>query len=371
MLPHWLKWASLVMIFGLGLSLVAGITQAIDPPQGKVLFYLNGHLYILDLGGPDLQQLPREFEVDFPKASWSPDGQEILFEDRYDGNSAIFLANVDDMEIKKLTPDSPGKSPLWSPNGEQILYLQSSAVDYSWRVFIMSRDGSNQSPIQGLLVSHYYISWSPDGQWLAISIDDKSGGTSQIYRLAIDTGELSQLTHLECSNYIPIWSPDGQYIAFSHNCPKDEDDAIYILSLADSDLVLLATLPETRLFGFRWSPDGRFVAYMGHNKDGNNSLFISRPDGSDLAQIGWDDRLNPIFVWDYTWSPTSDYIALSGSPGYLGCDIYVTDISCVSSATDCSDVVSTNVTEQFSIPGCPTYLEWAISTSSLSINISK
>lgn len=346
----WSKAANIAIVVGLafwvGVLPSADMILADDPPQGKLLFHMDGYLYTLNADGTDLQEFIRTgVEVSF--ARWSPDGQQIVFYGKPDGVKGIYVINADGTGMRNLTQNLGGAWPQWSPDGERILYLRLSDGNRVWQIFIMHRDGSNHMRIGDVVVTDPYISWSPDGQWITFSLDDTTGETSQIYRLALDGGEITRLTDATCLNSYPQWSPDEQYIAFE-SC-RDIDDDLYVMHSDGSNLMRLTTTPQASVSGLHWSPDSQYIAYMERNEEDDGWLLhVIRPDGSGLTQIGWDVSLYPIYAYDFAWSPTSNYIALSGFSIESGHGIYLIDTSCLSLPIDCGDVVATNLTEQYS-----------------------
>lgn len=84
--------------------------------------------------------------------AWSPDGQRIAFTSSRDGNNEIYVVNVDNSNLHRLT-DHPANdfAPTWSPDGEKIAFLSdrglgsvnvSLADSYpKLRMYIIDADG--------------------------------------------------------------------------------------------------------------------------------------------------------------------------------------------------------------------------------------
>lgn len=106
---------------------------------------------------------------------------------------------------------------------------------------------------------------SPDGTHVvyivneAVTGPDKSEFVNQIWMANIATKQSIQLTFGDKSSTNPKWSPDGKWIAFLSN-RKDNRNNLYRLSLAGGEAEPLTDL-KSSVNNFNWSPDGRHIAY--------------------------------------------------------------------------------------------------------------
>jgi Tol biopolymer transport system component len=77
---------------------------------------------------------------------WSPDGQQIVFESRRDGCSAIYVMSADGSDQRALTNNSDGDfEPTWSPDGQYIAFRR--IANNISNIFIMRADGSDDTQI--------------------------------------------------------------------------------------------------------------------------------------------------------------------------------------------------------------------------------
>jgi len=106
---------------------------------------------------------------------------------------------------------------------------------------------------------------SPDGSRVVYTVNDavmtpeKSEFVSQIWMANIATKQNIQLTFGEKTSSNPKWSPDGKWIAFVSN-RKDNKNNLYRLSVDGGEAEPLTDL-KSNVTNFDWSPDGRFIAY--------------------------------------------------------------------------------------------------------------
>jgi TolB protein len=85
----------------------------------------------------------------------SPDGRQVVFMSRRDGNWEIYSANSDGTGVQRLT-DNPAEDglPTWSPDGRAIAFT--SNRDGEWAVWAMTPDGNDLQQL-------FAMQGSPDG----------------------------------------------------------------------------------------------------------------------------------------------------------------------------------------------------------------
>ena len=106
---------------------------------------------------------------------------------------------------------------------------------------------------------------SPDGSRIVYTVNDavmtpdRSEFVSQIWMANIATKQNMQLTFGDKTSTNPKWSPDGKWLAFVSN-RKDNRNNLYRLSIDGGEAEPLTEF-KTNVANFEWSPDGRFIAY--------------------------------------------------------------------------------------------------------------
>jgi dipeptidyl aminopeptidase/acylaminoacyl peptidase len=106
---------------------------------------------------------------------------------------------------------------------------------------------------------------SPDGSRVvytvneAVTTADKSEFVTQVWMTNVATKQNTQLTFGEKSSTNPKWSPDGKWIAFLSN-RKDNRNNLFRLSIEGGEAEPLTEL-KSGVANFEWSPDGRSIAY--------------------------------------------------------------------------------------------------------------
>lgn len=127
-------------------------------PDGKRLVFRRGtDLFVADADGEEqnVQQLTNLPQFLNQMASFSPDGQQIVFMSTRDGYPSVFLMSADgetsDQPAVNLTPKGENdpasawvsRAPSWSKNGHQIYFMSMRPLTgTNVEVFAMNADGT-------------------------------------------------------------------------------------------------------------------------------------------------------------------------------------------------------------------------------------
>lgn len=136
--------------------------QASWSPDGEKLVYRSGRnnqagLWISNRDDSNPIQLAENGTDSFP--TWSPDGQTIVFSREVDGDIELGAINIDGSNLRRLThAKGPDTLPVFTPSGEIIFRSGRSG---SWGIWKMQADGSDQTEIiPNAPVSH--LDWAFD-----------------------------------------------------------------------------------------------------------------------------------------------------------------------------------------------------------------
>jgi Tol biopolymer transport system component len=191
-------------------ALVNGVLS----PNGKRLATISKQgLVSLNINDSDWVQLTNN-----PKDRilfWSPDSKRILYASYFYNSSShsssdtywIRNANGSEKPLQLASPEKTYTEPSWSPNGQQILYEKYDRSSDSVILWIANADGSDKPR---KLKPGWGAVWSPNGQKIAF-ICQLGDETRSICVVKADG---SVLVSLKQTTQMLAWSPNSQKIAF-------------------------------------------------------------------------------------------------------------------------------------------------------------
>jgi hypothetical protein len=240
--------------------------------------------------------------------------QPIVFASDRDGDSEIYVNNIGDKAITRLTDnDVFDGEPAWSPDGKKIAFV--SKRDGNYEIYTMNPDGSQVTRLTDNPANDYSPAWSPNSQVIAFMTE--RGGTPDLYTMRADGSKAAPLLASKGKDLAPAWSYTTPELAFASDQAKEGVFDLYIVDTQNK--VRRVTQNVGNVFAPNWSPNGRYIAFAADNGK-NIDIYIVKPDGTGLQQVT-DDKAR-----DYLpkWSPDSNYIMFVSERGGNP-DIYITD----------------------------------------------
>jgi dipeptidyl aminopeptidase/acylaminoacyl peptidase len=257
-------------------------------------------LYVMHTDGSEPQRLTRGGEFFLPR--WSPDGSRIAFR-RLDPNGAsvadVGVVSPNGAELTMLTSgenfnffDLPA---TWSPDGQRILFGSSIPDDGVWLFDIAPSGGQRERLLPDVLAFQREATLSPvdatrlayiEGDQVALSnalriIDADNPGAG----LDVSTGRAGRPLQ-------PRWSPDGTRIVFAGfelnadgtirglpgSPPPDAGPPhipnldLFLFELATGEVTQLTSTPGSD-YEPAWSPDGTQILFTSE-RDGDEDLWL-------------------------------------------------------------------------------------------------
>jgi cytoskeletal protein RodZ len=181
----------------------------------------------------------------------SPDGERIAFDSDRDGVRAVYIADADGRNVKRVSGDGFAAVPSWSPDGRMLAFVRAEpGRPRVWNLWTADLGTGEMHRLTSHKVGQPWGgSWFPDGERIAYSHEnrlvvlDLSDGRKRVYS-APRQGLLRT----------PAVSPDGRRVIF-----QIHRDGAWLLDLKDGSMRKVLSDPTAE--EFTWAPDGRRVAF--------------------------------------------------------------------------------------------------------------
>jgi eukaryotic-like serine/threonine-protein kinase len=237
-------------------------------------------IWVVDALGHNPQQITSDSSeaVDHLEPKWSPDGDNIVFQNVERTKFSIKTVNF---ATRKLTALTDGRfqdlNPVWSRSSKYIYFSSYRGGGLNiWRAQVSGSGEPVAVPQQVTMGSgqDVQLAMSPTGDRLAFAILRQN---ADLWRLPVSpqtgaaTGNPEEVVASTREDSRPAWSPDGTQVAF--NSDRSGEMNIYIHSLADRSDRQITKGPGGD-FQPNWSPDGQRLVF-----------FSSRSGNADIWQV--------------------------------------------------------------------------------------
>ena len=290
---------------------------------GRITYSVNGDVYVGDIGGGAPRKILTGGTKPYDDPRWSADGRISIT--RFTGDDQTSALDVDLTDasgaharvVGHVVPGEGKGYERWSPDGTRLAILDRSAITIIGRgapVTLSPPAGENWD-VSDVMT----FSWSPDATSLLAGLCRPENGlcskSTSIRTVLVPVAgsaprELAPADH-------PAWgagfSPDGSRIAFAISTADG-----FQLEVMDADgtnrrvvVPPVGTGTWTYDLTYRWSPDGRTIAFHHSVDDGSGAtsagkgLWVKDVDSDAPARTVSSD----IAVFDIrAWSPDGQWI---------------------------------------------------------------
>ena len=215
------------------------------------------HLYIADVDGANPRMMLESPEPIF-SPTWSPDGQHIAYV-TYQGDGrnkgmAIYIQEISTGQRKVVSAEQGmNAAPAWSPDGTRLALTLSK--DGNSEIYILNLQDSALTRLTNNPAIDTEPEWSPDGKSLVFT--SNRGGRPQIYRISSQGAKAQRLTFKGSYNARPRFSPNGEQLALLHNGGNGYQIAVLDLKSKQYKILTKTSLDESPCF----APNGSMILY--------------------------------------------------------------------------------------------------------------
>ncbi|MFI0416317.1 MAG: CARDB domain-containing protein [Candidatus Thiodiazotropha sp.] len=220
----------------------------------------NGQYYVryYDLASQQIVDLTDPTDSDLSTVQISPSGQQIAGFGVKDGQSGLWLVDMDSSVWTLLVTEDiwnfEQTSLRWSPDGSRLSYLR-TAPSLSVEIVHIS---SGTQQVVTTEAERSNPGWSPDGsELLFVSV---VSGTPQVWRYTVADG-LSDAITGDGQHLYPTWGPAGQRIAYY----ASDDNNIWSIVIrdldSDTETLVEGASQGTNSYPLQWTQSGTIGLY--------------------------------------------------------------------------------------------------------------
>jgi dipeptidyl aminopeptidase/acylaminoacyl peptidase len=281
-------------------STTGGKSGVVWSPDGRELAFVSqGSIWVVSAAGGNPRRLtnapagagdPRQATDRAPV--WSPKGRWILFQSGRRGTNSLMVVSQDGNATSFLTsPKEEAGDGKWSPDGEQIVYVERTKEYFSGKLKILHFDahaGQATGEPEDLYTapvdrgggwSIRGAEWSPDGKELVTVL--QNSGWDHIYLIPVKGGAPKQITDGAFEDDDPIFSPDGKSIAFISSRGLLESRNVWVMPAQGGDPHLLAKFEVPGIgTGPEWTPDSKRIFFHHQSPLETGDLLVADASGN-------------------------------------------------------------------------------------------
>ncbi|MBN8637732.1 MAG: PD40 domain-containing protein [Anaerolineae bacterium] len=238
-------------------------------------------------------------------AAWSPDGEKLAFFSWRGGARQLYLLTLTPPRVTRLLPDEvAGDHPVWSPDGTQLVY-ERDAGDAGTQLYLLDLsapriEGSNPRQLAAEVSVSNSPMWSPDGETILFMGFARQTADAEIFTVHPDGTHLVNLTNDPGWDVSPAWSPDGTEITFFSLRDRTNLELL-LMDQAGGNLRRITTSTSAAMNNIAWartlwSPDGRSVSRLVPTDSGAR-VEVWSAAGSGLWQSPYESRILKLDLW--------------------------------------------------------------------------
>ncbi|HVE65686.1 MAG TPA: protein kinase [Thermoanaerobaculia bacterium] len=180
-------------------------------------------------------------------------------------------------ELWKGSDRAVTAAPAVSPDGTEICFVLRH--EGQAHLYLMASDGTNTRRIAPMLDISDAPSWSPDGKWIAVVANEVKA--NPLFKVPVDGGPPVRLVEGVIAD--PVWSPDGRFILYS----ETKGSATTRLAAVTPDKKPVS-LPEIWVLTwgnrYRFLPGGRSLVVM-LGEMWHQNFWLLDPSTGGLRQL--------------------------------------------------------------------------------------
>src|SRR5439155_5750130 len=169
------------------------------------------------------------------EGSYSPDGKQIVFCSKRDGNLELYIMDADGKNVRKLTsaPNCYNGGPFFSPDGKRVIFRSDRKKPDHLQLYVIDVDGKNERALTDDLD---WVQWGPywfkDSKHIIYAGADHSNPMLRpnydLYWMNVETGKKVRITYFPGADVLPVFSPDGTKLMWTSTRNQARASQIYL-----------------------------------------------------------------------------------------------------------------------------------------------
>lgn len=210
-------------------------------------------LYEMDHDGKNIRRISK-FLLNDSYFSSRNNGTEFVVSSSKDGNSEIYIINLNGEELARLTDNNFYDSdPYFSPDGNQVVFRSKrTGIDELW---LMNSDGTSQMQLThypekdtSIALNGYHAGppeWEPTTNM--ISFASKQEGFHNIYTIMPDGSQLTRLSPDSSNQIYHSWGPFAGALVYDNQVSGEEKYNIFIANFVYNAIDQLTDSPKAEM----------------------------------------------------------------------------------------------------------------------------
>ncbi len=257
--------------------------KSLDAANDAIIYEMGGYLHLLDPASGNSTQLEINVagDMNFARPRWddvtgrslsnpnvSPNGKRAIFE--YRGEIFTFPKEEGSWRNLTNTPGIADRSPVWSPEGDQVAWFSDASGEY--KLVVSDQYGGNQKTLTLQNPTFYFQpDWSPDGKRIAYTDTDYN-----IWSIQLSSGNV---TKIDTDRYAhpnramnPVWSPDSRWITYSKQL-ESHFKAVFAHNVETGEKIQLTDGMADAITPI-WDQSGKYLYFLASTNYGLNSGWL-------------------------------------------------------------------------------------------------
>ncbi len=236
----------------------------------------NKEVYIMDYDGKRQKRITFNNYIEI-LPSWSKDNEKIIYTSYRNNNPDLYMFHLYSGRTEILASKGANYAADWHPTENKIAF--SSSMDGNTEIYIRNMDTGHIKRLTFNKIVDVAPSWSSNGREIAFT--SERSGNPNIYIMDAEGANIRRVTHEGTYHDSPAWSPDSTRLAYVSRIEYRFD--IYVYNFK-SDSTIKLTENSGRNENPSWSPDGKHLIFSS-NRNGKYQLYSIDYDGKNLIQL--------------------------------------------------------------------------------------